>query len=257
MINRVKTFTKEDCNKIETTVDNLDKLWINRSCTRRFSYENQMHISRAPFWTLGAVSYLDHVKSSDQYDKHRDYLNPVLLKKFNWIYEIICERLQGELGEPVVIDGFLAHPGFHIFSAKSGTTIEPEYIKMFEQPLGSVHVDVQWEEHHDYWQTFDKVNLEDTLSFTVPIKLPSGGGGLYTWADEVNPYSFNYTTNENKLAELEHPCVTNLYTEGEMIYFIGHLLHQMMPGVNVQPTDRRITVQGHGQKCDGVWRLYW
>ena len=257
MINRVKTFTKEDCNKIETTVDSLDKLWINRSCTRRFSYENKMHISRAPFWTLGAVSYLDHVKSGDQYDKHRDYLNPVLYKKFNWIYEIITEKLQEALGEPVVIDKFLAHPGFHIFAAKTGTTIEPEYMKMFEQPLGSVHVDVQWEEHHDYWQKFDKVNLEDTLSFTVPIKLPSGGGGLYTWADEVNPYSFNYTTNETKLSELKHPCVTNLYNEGEMIYFIGHLLHQMMPGVNVQPTDRRITVQGHGQKCDGVWRLYW
>ena len=257
MINRVKTFTKEDCNKIETTVDNLDKLWINRSCTRRFSYENKMHISRAPFWTLGAVSYLDHVKSSDQYDKHRDYLNPVLYKKFNWIYEIITEKLQEALGEPVVIDKFLAHPGFHIFATKIGTTIEPEYMKLFEQPLGSVHVDVQWEEHHDYWQTFDEVNLKDTLSFTVPIKLPSGGGGLYTWADEVNPYSFNYTTNEVKLSELEHPCVSNLYTEGEMIYFIGHLLHQMMPGVNVQPTDRRITVQGHGQKCDGVWRLYW
>ena len=257
MINRVKTFTKEDCNKIETTVDNLDKLWINRSCTRRFSYENKMHISRAPFWTLGAVSYLDHVKSGDQYDKHRDYVNPVLYKKFNWIYEIITKKLQEALGEPVVIDKFLAHPGFHIFATKIGTTIEPEYMKLFEQPLGSVHVDVQWEEHHDYWQTFDEVNLKDTLSFTVPIKLPSGGGGLYTWADEVNPYSFNYTTNEVKLSELEHPCVSNLYTEGEMIYFIGHLLHQMMPGVNVQPTDRRITVQGHGQKCDGVWRLYW
>ena len=257
MINRVKTFTKEDCNKIETTVDSLDKLWINRSCTRRFSYENKMHISRAPFWTLGAVSYLDHVKSGDQYDKHRDYVNPVLYKKFNWIYEIITEKLQEALGDPVVIDKFLAHPGFHIFATKIGTTIEPEYMKLFEQPLGSVHVDVQWEEHHDYWQTFDEVNLKDTLSFTVPIKLPSGGGGLYTWADEVNPYSFNYTTNEVKLSELEHPCVSNLYTEGEMIYFIGHLLHQMMPGVNVQPTDRRITVQGHGQKCDGVWRLYW
>ena len=257
MINRVKTFTKEDCNKIETTVDSLDKLWINRSCTRRFSYENKMHISRAPFWTLGAVSYLDHVKSGDQYDKHRDYVNPVLYKKFNWIYEIITKKLQEALGEPVVIDKFLAHPGFHIFATKIGTTIEPEYMKLFEQPLGSVHVDVQWEEHHDYWQTFDEVNLEDTLSFTVPIKLPSGGGGLYTWADEVNPYSFNYTTNEVKLSELEHPCVSNLYTEGEMIYFVGHLLHQMMPGVNVQPTDRRITVQGHGQKCDGVWRLYW
>ena len=257
MINRVKTFTEKDCNKIQKTIYELDKLWINRSQERRYSFENQIHITRAPFWTLGAVSYLDHVKSSDQYDKHRDYLNPVLLKKFNWIYEIICEKLQGELGEPVVVDEFLAHPGFHIFAAKSGTTIESEYIKMFEQPLGSVHVDVQWEEHHDYWNTFKKVNLEDTLSFTVPIKLPSSGGGLYTWADEVNPYSFNYTTNENKLAELESPAITNLYTEGEMIYFIGHLLHQMMPGVNVQPTDRRITVQGHGIKCDGVWRLYW
>ena len=257
MINRVKTFTEEDCNKIEKIVDNLQKLWVNRSCTRRFSYENSMKISRAPFWTLGAVSYLDSVKSSEQYDKHRDYLNPVLHKKFNWIYEIICEKLQRELGKPVVVDKFLAHPGFHIFSAKSGTTIEPEYVKMFEQPLGSVHVDVQYEEHYDYWQKFKEVDLKNTLSFTIPVKLPKHGGGLYTWGDEVDPYSFNYTTNENKLSELECASVTNLYNTGEMIYFIGHLLHQMMPGVNVQPTDRRITVQGHGIECDGVWRLYW
>ena len=257
MINRVKTFTEKDCNKIQKTIYELDKLWINRSQERRYSFENQIHITRAPFWTLGAVSYLDAVKSSEQYDKHRDYLNPVLSKKFNWIYEIICEKLQGELGKPVVIDKFLAHPGFHIFSAKSGTTIEPEYLKMFEQPLGSVHVDVQYEEHIEYWKTFKEVDFENTLSFTIPIKLPKHGGGLYTWKDKVNPYSFNYTTNENKLDELESPSVPNLYTEGEMIYFIGHLLHQMMPGVNVQPDDRRITVQGHGIKCDGTWRLYW
>ena len=257
MINRVKTFTEEDCNKIETIVHNLDKLWVNRSCERRFAYENSMKISKAPFWTLGAVSYLDGVESHAKYDRHRDYLNPVLRKKFNWIYEIITEKLQEALGEPVVIDKFLAHPGFHIFSAKSGTAIQQEYLKMFEQPLGSVHVDVQNEEHHDYWQKFKNVNLDDTMSFTVPIRLPSGGGGLYTWEDEVDPYSFNYTTNETKLSELKSPTVSNSYTEGEMIYFMGYLLHQMMPGVNVQPTDRRITVQGHGQKCDGVWRLYW
>ena len=77
MINRVKTFTEEDCNKIEKIVDNLQKLWVNRSCTRRFSYENSMKISKAPFWTLGAVSYLDAVTDKDMYDKHRDYLNPV------------------------------------------------------------------------------------------------------------------------------------------------------------------------------------
>ena len=257
MIHRVKTFTNEDCNKIENTVDNLDKLWVNRSFERRNPYENSVKISRAPFWTLGAVSYLDAVKSITRYNKHKDYLNPVLIKKFNWIYDIICEKLHREFQEPVVIDGFLSHPGFHIFSAKIGDTIEPEYLKMFEQPLGSVHVDVQYEEHIEYWKTFKEVDFENTLSFTIPVKLPKHGGGLYTWKDKVNPYSFNYTTNENKLDELESPSVPNLYTEGEMIYFIGHLLHQMMPGVNVQPDDRRITVQGHGVRCDGTWRLYW
>ena len=257
MINRIKTFTEEDCNKIEKTVDALDKLWVNRSCERRFSFETETVISRAPFWTLGAVSYLDSVASPDRYKKHKDYLNPVLRKKFNWIYEIITKKLQEALGEPVVIDKFLAHPGFHIFATKIGTTIEPEYLRLFEQPLGSVHVDVQYEEHYDYWQKFKEVDFENTLSFTIPVKLPKNGGGLYTWDDKVDPYSFNYTTNKTKLSELESASVTNLYNTGEMIYFIGHLLHQMMPGFNVQPTDRRITVQGHGVKCDGVWRLYW
>ena len=120
MINRVKTFTKEDCNKIEKLVDNLHKLWVNRSCTRRFSYENSMKISRAPFWTLGAVSYLDAVKSSEQYDKHRDYLNPVLHKKFNWIYEIICERLHRELQNLSSLMGFFLILVFIFFLQKLG-----------------------------------------------------------------------------------------------------------------------------------------
>ena len=68
MIHRVKTFTEEDCNKIETIVDNLDKLWVNRSCERRFAFENSIKISRAPFWTLGAVSYLDSTKDPERYD---------------------------------------------------------------------------------------------------------------------------------------------------------------------------------------------
>ena len=257
MINRVKIFSEEDCNKIKKSIFDLEKLWVNRSCERRFAMENGFKISKAPFWTLGAVSYLDGVASHALYNRHRDALNPLLRKKFNWIYEIICERLQSDLKEPVVIDEVLAHPGFHIFAAKNGTTIEPEYLKLFEESLGSVHVDVQYEEHEEYWKNFKEVDLKNTLSFTVPIQLPTHGGGLYTWDDEVDAYSFNYATNKLKLSELECASVTNLYTRGEMIYFVGHLLHQMMPGRNIQPSDKRITVQGHGVKCDGVWRLYW
>jgi hypothetical protein len=29
-----------------------------------------------------------------------------------------------------------------------------------------------------------------------------------------------------------------------------------MPGYKLSDTDRRISLQGHGVKCDGVWRLY-
>ena len=172
MIHRVKTFTEEDCNKIEKTVDDLDKLWVNRSCERRFSFETETVISRAPFWTLGAVSYLDSVASPDRYNKHKNYLNPVLRKKFTWIYEIICEKLQGEFGEPVVIDKFLAHPGFHIFATKTGSVLRPEYVELFQEPLGSVHVDVQYEEHYEYWNIFNEVDLENTLSWEIkPLEI--------------------------------------------------------------------------------------
>ena len=259
MINRVKIFSEEDCNKLKKTIYDLDKLWINRSQERRFSFETETKISRAPFWTLGAVSYLDSVASPARYNKHKQALNPVLIKKFGWIYDIICKTLESELQNPVVIDKFLAYPGFHIFSAKTGDLIEPEYIKMFEEPLGSVHVDIQYEEHHEHWNKFNNVGFTDTdtMSFTIPIDLPSGGGGLYTWEDDVNAVSFNYNTNENKLGKLKSVSTSHPYHVGEMIYFMGHLLHQMMPGVNIQRDDKRITVQGHGQKCDGVWRLYW
>ena len=74
MIRRVKTFTEEDCNKIEKTVTALEKLWHNRSCERRFSFETETVISKAPFWTLGAVSYLDSTQDPERYAKHRNYL---------------------------------------------------------------------------------------------------------------------------------------------------------------------------------------
>ncbi len=262
MLNRIDIFTDDECKRIEDTVDKLDVLWINRSCTPRFVTENpsinsitqQKSSRRAPFWTLGAVSYLDGVEDYARYHKHKQALNPVLKKKFSWMYQIICDKFSEHMQEEFVVDDVLGLPGFHIFAAKRGQVIEDQYIKMFEQPLGSIHVDIQYREHHNYWQTFNEVDLENTLSFTIPIKLPKNGGGLYTWDIEVDRDVFNYNSNKNKQPD-EDPTV-NPYHDGQMIYFIGHLLHQMMPGIDVKPDDKRLTVQGHGVKCDGIWRLY-
>ena len=85
--------------------------------------------------------------------------------------------------------GFLLILAFIFLLQKLGVFSEPEYVKLFEEPLGSVHVhvDVQYEEHYEYWNIFKEVDLENTLSFTIPINLPTHGGGLYTWEDEVDP----------------------------------------------------------------------
>jgi hypothetical protein len=37
---------------------------------------------------------------------------------------------------------------------------------------------------------------------------------------------------------------------------MGQAKHQIAPAFNCEPRDRRITLQGHGVRCDGVWRLY-
>ena len=34
-------------------------------------------------------------------------------------------------------------------------------------------------------------------------------------------------------------------------------MHQMILGDDFNQGDFRITFQGHGLKCDGIWRLFW
>jgi hypothetical protein len=46
------------------------------------------------------------------------------------------------------------------------------------------------------------------------------------------------------------------YKVGQLFYHTGHVLHQIVPGYKLDVEDRRITLQGHGVKCDGVWQLY-
>jgi len=48
----------------------------------------------------------------------------------------------------------------------------------------------------------------------------------------------------------------NTYTIGKMIYRIGDIAHQILKKTEFRSHDRRITLQGHGVKCDNVWQLY-
>jgi arginine/lysine/ornithine decarboxylase len=55
----------------------------------------------------------------------------------------------------------------------------------------------------------------------------------------------------------ETPSFYQPYKIGELILHSGHILHQAAAGINLQPQDERITIQGHGVFSQGSWHLYW
>ena len=134
---------------------------------------------KVPFWTFGAVTYLEGCDSLIKYHQHKDAINPILKKKFSWLYDITARRMSEELGDLVVFDDNLALPGFHIFGPKKGVVMSKQDCFYLQQPLASIHTDIQYKEHNEYWSQFKHVDLQNTLSFTMAIKLPKHGGGLY------------------------------------------------------------------------------
>ena len=280
--------TEEERARAVDIIHSLNKVWVNRST-------GQPHCPRVPFWTLGAVIYLDATDNIFLYHRHRRAINPVLKKKFSWLYDILCQRLSVELGDPCIIDENLGHPGFHVFGNKRGVPMTDEECFWLSQPLASIHTDIQYREHKSYWKTFKEYDLENTLNFTLALEMPKHGGGLYIWdwveMDEEFINNFNFQHNDDKNSQLknkylydngsykysknglkgevqfnsgtaelkamDHEPLFEQYVEKNMVYFTGHIVHQIAPArYACMPDDNRITLQGHGIKCDGVWRLY-
>lgn len=303
----------EQSKRVVKAVDKLEKTWIRRAP------------EPLDFYTCGAVTYMEGVTSNSKYHKHAALMNPVLKKHLTWLYDILIEKLSAEVG-PCELYDQLAYPGFHVFGHKPGKLSDPFCGERFSKPLASLHVDIQYRDHMGIWNQFDEVDLEDTLSFTLPVELPRTGGGLFVWdwmaMDEQMIAKFNFQSNSEKDATLknfmEHSenvdfknrpeffsseiqgtlervsgCAEEFiqyhsnndpresrefwengslplqynpiydsaplvvpYKVGQMFYHTGHVLHQIIPGYDLQPDDRRITLQGHGIKCDGIWRLY-
>ena len=131
--------------------------------------------------------------------------------------------------------------------------------------------------------------LSPRLTPHPAIKLPKTGGGLYIWDwmkfDDHLIRDFNFQEEKeksdwvsNQFIEHSKENIKNnpnlwendsasfyqpdgnpkveMYHEGSMIWFTGHVLHQIIPGYKLNPDDMRITLQGHGIKCDGTWRIY-
>ena len=167
-----------------------------------------------PFFTLGKSAYLDG--NTKEYFNGVNKLNPVLKKTFKSLYKCVASVLGNELGEKILSDNDLAFPGFHIFPSD----------EKFLLISGNWHID-------NPHTVLDLGNM-DASAFTLPVMLPTGGGGM-DFKDVYYPYSV-----------------------GEMVIHDGKKLHRIASYKKYKKDEYRITFQGHIVRNDrGKLIMFW
>ena len=199
-------FHKLDINtdEIADKVFRLQKYWISRS-------------DDFGFYTLGRCAYLDG--KTPAYKEEIKILNPIMRESFGDTYDIIIDYLSDQFKEPIKLNYNLAHPSFHIFVSS---------------PILLTHAGV-W--HQDYPHLTLGLGDKDPFTFTVGIKLPTGGGGIDYIENGVERY----------LA----------YEIGGIIAHDGEVPHRIASLKAYVPNEYRITLQGHLIRIDGVLNMFW
>jgi hypothetical protein len=232
MVKRIWVLTELECQKVDSVVRHLDNFWIQR---------HQL----APFYTLGAASYIDAAQDQTSYYTKAMLYNTVLYDALTWLYEKLIVTLEQHLHVPVIYLDWAALPGFHIYLDS----------KLFELPaFVSTHFDCQYQ--YLIWEDREDIAAMQMLSFTLPISLPSSGAGLNTW-DISGEDAMKLSKEE--LGRLTQSALKTFhpYYLGQLILHSGHLVHQATLGDEIQPGDSRVTLQGHAVLRQKSWNLYW
>jgi hypothetical protein len=217
------------------------------------------------FSILGAASYAN---SLNEYILIRNKSNSVIEYNFIDLLHKVKEYIESQVNEECIFNEDLSYPGFHIFYANHETSL---------LPLTSLHVDTPYELHRNYFsKKYNAVDFDFPLTFTLALQLPKSGGALYYWdkkdwekqteeknyefySDIYNRYEKIFESGVPSTEDYEkflEPKILN-YQIGNMVLFKGNLLHQIAPFFEpVCENELRITLQGHGLKCDGKWILY-
>ena len=286
----VKILTDDETKKVEQGVYDCVHLWkrrenwhpVNDVTQYNEDIESYMHYS-----TLGATLYME---ASDvgwsYYEKHKGITNRVLDKKFDWVYEKLIEALTPHVGE-CSLESDLARPGFHIYQFDDA----PDPRKHHR----SLHMDGQFFYALKFLkEKYGKViDIKEPLSFTFTITRPSRGSAIGFWGlpehlkrrsediqkeyphDIIERYqNVEYVKEIQKQRAIERPWKYDLFypncgdleqyiptiiphTPGNSFFYSGMIIHQMILGDSFKKGDTRITLQGHGLKVNGKYKLFW
>ena len=215
----------------------IDKELIEQNLVKIFAYRNIWtlradSIGDIPFYSLGAAAYMDSGEQGrDFYKQQFLKTNPILKENFSELYEIIFAKLKTEFQKEFVLYDNAAFPGFHIFLTD----------EVFEIALASRHIDLQYKIIE--WQE-NEIDPNKSLSFTLYLKLPKNGGGVYYWdlfKEDLDAY--NLTKKEEIIHQ--HERKLKLFQEGDLFVHNGHQYHQIAPFFDIEENDQRISLQGH------------
>lgn len=280
MLKYLDVLSKDDVSYVQKLIFSNRKLWTIRP-TGIFS-----------LYTFGACSYMDigtwcddgiedpspyesyreeykewvnkGVLNYERYNNLKKVMNPFLKENLSEIYSKIFKFLEMHLNTQVETIDELAYPGFHILT----------YNENCELVTNSLHIDDQYYYHMDFLKSkFKNVDEQRFLSFTVSIQMPRNGSGLYIWPiDGWEKLNLEEAANKYMHLQVKKNNLTNFdrrkyekdfnpeiveYKEGKIIFYVGNLLHEMMPFIGPSfEDDYRITLQGHGVLCDNKWIVY-
>lgn len=198
----------------------------------------------APFYTLGAASYLDAAQEGGEaYERKAAMCNPWLSAHFQGLYDRLLATLTEHLGRPVSYAEGFALPGFHIYLAD----------ERFCGPVASVHYDLQYSRLD--WASRGGYVPNQHVSMTLPIALPGHGSGLAHWPiRSLN--SFRDDEERQRFQRDERRFQP--YTVGELVFHSGHMLHQSVLMESARPGEDRITLQAHAALTKhGEYLVYW
>jgi len=257
----IDVLSEDECKVYAQTIDRLSSEWARRP-------EWATH-----FYTLGLATHAD-IKpdkpvNSDLLDKIK-YNNNLLRKNFPDLYKKILEALSNKLGECELIIDEAPIPGFFIHGEA-----KPNNIKKEERlPLSGacqIHSDGQTYFLDYIWSKYKNINPE-SISYTLAIEMPEHGAALLLWDQPDLGYymegeiaeiykGYNYYERETNSEYLDYKMLNKIpgvlqHIPGKMIVHTGQQIHAAAGSVKPFSTDRRITLQGFGVQCDGIWRLF-
>jgi hypothetical protein len=219
----IEFLSREECARIFAEVISLRDKWK--------AFPNPLGVK--PLFYLGAAKYIEQ---HSNYKEHASEMNGILQQRFGDIYDKLICFFQKELGTPVRLSDNGGYPGFHIFVRHW----------MSKQPIAALHFD----KNSTKPLTWGDKPVDGFFSFTLPIRVPTKGAGLYVF-DET---AADIPSHLKPLLRFRNKAKVS-YTEGTIVIHDGLTYHMIAPS-DIEEGEYRMTMQGHGLLIDGSWLLY-